>query len=57
MDPFEHKTHIEDEDGNVIVDAHIDKPGITYSIIFPKKGVYKVRCLLHDGMVSTIRVK
>ncbi len=60
-DPFAHRTRIERLDArgrpeHVVVAAHTEAPGARFSVRLTP-GVYRVRCLLHDGMEAQITVR
>jgi len=60
-DPFDHKSRVTQQKadgslGAIVVNDHIDKPGSAYTFKIRTPGNYEVRCMLHDGMTSTIKV-
>ncbi len=60
-DPFEHKTRVrrlkpDGSLGAMAVAGHLDKPGSSFTFTLNEPGTYEVRCLLHDGMSSIIKV-
>jgi plastocyanin len=60
-DPFEHKTRVRRQNpdgslGAMAVAGHLDKPGSSFTFTLKEPGAYEVRCLLHDGMSSIIKV-
>jgi len=39
-----------------MVSDYLEKPGTSFTFRLDKPGTYEIRCLLHDGMVTTLHV-
>jgi len=60
-DPFFHASVISKVDKNgmegmAVFPRHMDKPDTRFEFTFTELGTYRLRCLIHDGMIAEIQV-